>query len=204
MSALHKIPHSGASLRANVFNSGPPYSVCLLHLVSRVPPVSEQNLPPFVPSHMQDSYAHLPPTLLLSVQWPEVEALSFKTAAPSRPVSPFTATPNSSTLHGPTDFLLFQKDTNPFAAFDLHTDHSLFVELTCLADPGSRHHLPTSVMSHLRWSLPIFPKRRFLLASVTADHYHRLSPLFSVLSNLLPPFPLGLSSHMGPKTLTLL
>ena len=78
---------------------------------------------------MQDSYAHLPPTLLLSMQWPEVEALSFKTATPSRPVSPFTATPNSSTLHGPTDFLLFQKDTNPFAAFDHHTDHSLFAEL---------------------------------------------------------------------------
>lgn len=107
-------------------------------------------------------------------------------------------------LHGPTEFLLFQKDTNPFADFDLHTDHSLFAELTCLADPGSRHHLATSVMSHLRWSLPMFPKRRFLLASVTADHYHCLFPFFSALSNLLPPCPLGLSSHMGPKTLTLL
>lgn len=75
-------------------------------------------------------------------------------------------------LHSLTVFLLFQKDVSPFSDFDLHTNHSLFPELTCLAVPGSQRHLATSVMAHLRWSLPIFPELSFLLTSVTADDYH--------------------------------
>ena len=155
------------------------FPVCLHHLVNRVTSVSEQNLSPQVPSCMQDSYAHVPLTPLLSMQRPEVEALSFKTATPSRPCGTVHCHPKLICLsfHGPTDFLLFQMDTNPFAAFDLPTNCSLFPELACLAVPGSRHPLATSVTAHLRWSLPIFPELSFLLASVTADHYHLTSSL---------------------------
>ena len=119
-------------------------------------------------------YAHMPLTPLLSMQRPEVEAFSFKTAAPSRPCGTVHCHPKLIYLffHSPTKLLLFQKDVSPFAAFDLHTDCSLFPEFTCQVVPGSRHHLATSVMAHLRWSLPIFPELSFLLASVTADHYH--------------------------------
>lgn len=64
---------------------------------------------------MQDSYAHLPPTHLLSVQWPEVEALSFKTTSLSWPCGTVHCHPRLIRLsfHGLIVFLLFQKDV-PF------------------------------------------------------------------------------------------
>ena len=93
-------------------------------------------------------------------------------------------------------------DTNPFVAFDLHTNRSFFPELACLVVPGSRHHLVTSVTAHLRWSLPIFPELSFLLASVTADHYHLTSSLVLCPQQVVTTLSLGLSSHVGPKTLS--
>ena len=132
---------------------------------------------------MQDSYAHMPLTPLLSMQRPEVEALSFKTATPSRPCGTVHCHPKLIYLffHSPTKLLLFQKDVSPFAAFDLHTDCSLFPEFTCQVVPGSRHHLATSVMAHRRWSPHPLP-----LAQLLASFCHSRSLSFDFFPSSLP------------------
>ena len=128
-------------------------------------------------------YAHMPLTPLLSMQWPEVEAFSFKTAAPSRPCGTVHCHPKLIYLffHSPTKLLLFQKDVSPFAAFDLHTDCSLFPEFTCQVVPGSRHHLATSVMAHRRWSPHPLP-----LAQLLASFCHSRSLSFDFFPSSLP------------------
>ena len=112
-------------------------------------------------------------------------------------------------LHGPTDFLLFQMDTNPFVAFDLHTNCSFFPKLACLVVPGSRHHLATSVTAHLRWSL-IFLELSFLLAchsrSLSFDFfpcslpstscYHLFSRAFLSCGSQDPVLALECSKHL--------
>ena len=132
---------------------------------------------------MQDSYAHMLLTPLLSMQRPEVEAFSFKTAAPSRPCGTVHCHPKLIYLffHSPTKLLLFQKDVSPFAAFDLHTDCSLFPEFTCQVVPGSRHHLATSVMAHRRWSPHPLP-----LAQLLASFCHSRSLSFDFFPSSLP------------------
>lgn len=92
-------------------------------------------------------------------------------------VALFTATPDSSASPSMVLLSSFCSRKMSLSDFDLYTNHSLFPELACLAVPGSRHPLAISVTAHLRWSLPIFPELRFLLASVTADHYHLTFPL---------------------------
>ena len=132
---------------------------------------------------MQDSYAHMLLTPLLSMQRPEVEALSFKTATPSRPCGTVHCHPKLIYLffHSPTKLLLFQKDVSPFAVFDLHTDCSLFPEFTCQVVPGSRHHLATSVMAHRRWSPHPLP-----LAQLLASFCHSRSLSFDFFPSSLP------------------